>query len=112
MGEPGPVGGPGEGFWKKEVALVWGFVESIAFGCVSRIRQWSGDYPEVGDGTAGRKEGGQERHYCFLLLKEQPGFFVTAVLTGSHVCHLRIYRLLEGLNPVSPVLGAFSINVC
>lgn len=51
----------------------------------------------------GRKVWGQERHYCSLLLSERPGFFVTVCACGS-VCLLPQleYRLLEGLDPVSP----------
>ena len=74
-------------FGRKKVALVWCFVEDIGFGFENKsTMEWG--LSDVGGGTAGRKVWGQEIHYCFLLLKEHSGFFLTAVLIGSYICHL------------------------
>ena len=64
------------------------------------------DYPDTGNreqGTGGWKVSGQERHCCFLLLNEHPGFFVTVCAYGFICLSPQLEcRLLEGLDSVSP----------
>lgn len=64
VGEPGPVGSPGEDFWKKKVALVWCFVEDIGFGFENKsTMEWG--LSDVGGGTAGRKVWGRKYIIAF-----------------------------------------------